>query len=61
MARRSLYRLEEDGLIVGEWGLSKNSRRARFYRLTKAGRKTLGAETKNWQRVSLAITRVLQA
>ncbi|MFY9923386.1 MAG: PadR family transcriptional regulator [Opitutaceae bacterium] len=55
----ALYRLEAEGWIKSEWGVSDNNRRARFYELTGAGRKQLKAETDSWQRVSLAINMVL--
>ncbi|HEX2855664.1 MAG TPA: PadR family transcriptional regulator [Opitutaceae bacterium] len=55
----ALYRLEEQGWITAEWGVSENNRKARFYKLTAAGRKQLGAETENWERVSAAINLVL--
>jgi len=57
----ALYRMEERGWIKSQWGLSENNRRAKFYRLTRAGRKQLDAECANWDRISRAITRVLQA
>jgi len=56
----ALYRMEERGWITSEWGLSENNRRAKFYELTKAGRKQLEAERANWERISQAITRILQ-
>lgn len=56
----ALYRLEERGWIKAEWGTSENNRRARFYELTAAGRKQLGAETANWKQVSAAINLVLK-
>ena len=56
----ALYRLEQKGWAKGSWGASENNRRARFYRLTRAGRKQLREETRNWQRISLAIDRVLE-
>jgi PadR family transcriptional regulator PadR len=56
----ALYRMEEQGWVETEWGASANNRRAKFYRLTKAGRKQLAAETSNWERLREAITRVLQ-
>ena len=56
----ALYRMEERGWITSEWGLSENNRRAKFYKLTRAGRKQLEAECANWERVSQAITRILQ-
>jgi transcriptional regulator len=57
----ALYRLEERGWIASEWGISENNRRAKFYKLTKAGRKQLEHQSVNWDRVSRALTRVLQA
>jgi transcriptional regulator len=56
----ALYRMEERGWITSEWGASENNRRAKFYKLTRAGRKQLEAECANWERVSRAITRILQ-
>lgn len=57
----ALYRLEAQGLLAGEWGVSENNRRARFYRLTAAGRKRLRAETAGWQRLVSAIAAALDA
>ena len=57
----ALHRMEEEGWISSYWGDSENNRRAKFYRLTKPGRKQLEAETKRWDRISLAIARALQA
>ena len=56
----ALYRMEERGWITSEWDVSENNRRAKFYKLTKAGRKQLEAESANWERVSQAISRILQ-
>ncbi len=56
-----LYRMEEKGWIKAEWGRSENNRRAKFYELTRAGRKQLEEETALWERVHRAITLVLQA
>ena len=56
----ALYRLEERGWISSEWGTSDNNRRARFYKLTAAGRKQLGVETENWRRLVLAVGKVMQ-
>ena len=56
----ALYRLEEQGWIDSEWGISDNNRKAKFYRLTDKGRSQLEAETENWARMSEAITRILQ-
>src|SRR5215510_8474143 len=55
----ALYRMEEQGWIEAEWGASENNRRAKYYKLTRAGRKQLAIETSNWERLSSAITRVL--
>jgi len=57
----ALHRMEDEGWISAFWGDSENNRRAKFYRLTKAGRKQLGVETKRWDRISLAITQALEA
>ncbi len=56
----ALYRMEERGWVTSEWGLSENNRRAKFYKLTRAGRKQLEAECANWERISLAVTKILQ-
>lgn len=56
----ALYRMEERGWVTSEWGVSENNRRAKFYKLTRAGRKQLDAEASNWERISKAISRVLQ-
>jgi transcriptional regulator len=56
----ALYRLEREGWIAAEWGASENNRRARYYRLTRAGRKQLEQETENWRRLAEAVARVLQ-
>ena len=56
----ALHRLELRGLLGAEWGLSENNRRAKFYRLTAAGRKYLEQETTGWERLSAAIARVMQ-
>jgi len=57
----ALHRMEEEGWISSYWGDSENNRRAKFYRLTKPGRKQLETETKRWGRISLAIAQALQA
>jgi transcriptional regulator len=57
----ALARLEEQGLIEAEWGVSDNNRKARFYSLTRAGRRQLETETAYWQRMSAAINRVVEA
>jgi PadR family transcriptional regulator len=56
----ALYRLEEKEWIKSEWGISENNRRARFYKLTPAGRKQLNIEEENWQRFALAMGKVLR-
>jgi transcriptional regulator len=56
----ALYRMEERGWIKSEWGVSENNRRAKFYKLTRAGQKQLERERANWERVSKAIARILQ-
>ena len=55
----ALQRLEARGFIEAEWGVSDNNRRARFYSLTRAGRKELGREDVEWRRIAAAIMRVL--
>lgn len=57
----ALHRLEENGWLAAVWGESENNRRAKFYRLTKSGRKQLAAETREWHRVSAAMTLALRA
>jgi PadR family transcriptional regulator, regulatory protein PadR len=56
----ALRRLESKAWVVGEWGASENNRRARFYALTSAGRKQLGAERAAWKRFSEALGLILQ-
>ena len=56
----ALYRMEERGWITSVWGVSENNRRAKFYKLTRAGRKQLDGERANWERVSQAVTRILR-
>lgn len=55
----ALQRLLQEGWVAAEWGISKNHRRARFYRLTPAGRKQLSAEHSRWERFSEAVARIL--
>jgi DNA-binding PadR family transcriptional regulator len=55
----ALYRLEDGGFVRGEWGRSENNRRARYYALTRTGRRRLASETRSWERVAGAIARVL--
>ena len=56
----ALHRMEQDGWISAEWGTTENNRRARYYRLTSAGRKQLAEEEKNWERLTLAVAQVLR-
>jgi PadR family transcriptional regulator PadR len=56
----ALHRLEKQGLIVGKWELSSTNRRARFYRLTAAGRKQLTAERSKWEQMAGAVARVMR-
>lgn len=57
----ALRRLETRGLVKADWGLSDKNRRARFYRITPAGRRELEEEHERWQRLLAAITRVMEA
>ncbi len=57
----ALYRLEQQGWIESEWGSSDNNRQAKYYKLTRAGRKQLAQETQNWERISAAIAQILRA
>lgn len=57
----ALHRMEEAGWVTSSWGESENNRRAKFYRLTRAGRRQLETETEDWQRISVAITSALKA
>lgn len=57
----ALHRMEQAGWLKSSWGESENNRRAKYYRLTKAGQRQLEAETEDWQRISLAITSALKA
>lgn len=57
----ALHRMEEAGWLSSVWGESENNRRAKFYRLTKTGERQLRAETKQWDRVALAMTNALRA
>jgi PadR family transcriptional regulator PadR len=57
----ALYRLEHEGWIAGEWGQSENKRRARYYRLTAAGRRRLEVETKKWNQFAEVIGVILNA
>ena len=55
----ALYRLELDGAIKGHWGTSENNRRAKFYEITRHGRKLVATEQETWSRLSAAVGRVL--
>src|SRR5919109_371454 len=57
----ALHRMEEAGWLTSAWGESENNRRAKYYRLTKAGQRQLKTETEDWQRISLAIAKALQS
>jgi PadR family transcriptional regulator, regulatory protein PadR len=57
----ALHRLEQQGLIAAEWGSSENKRQAKFYELTRAGRRQLEEETRNWERLAGAVARVLSS
>ncbi|HEU0176012.1 MAG TPA: PadR family transcriptional regulator [Blastocatellia bacterium] len=57
----ALLRLEQRGWIASEWGVSENNRQAKYYKLTRTGRKQLEEETDNWRRLSTAIEQILQA
>ena len=57
----ALYRLEEQGWIKSDWGVSENNRKAKFYEITKLGLKQLTRETENWERLSLAVNQILSA
>jgi PadR family transcriptional regulator len=56
----ALLRLQQQGWITAEWGTSENNRKAKFYSITRRGRKQLEAETENWKRISDVIGRVLR-
>ena len=55
----ALLKLEQEGSIVSEWGTSDNNRRAKFYRLTRAGRKQLDREARNWEQAAAIVARFL--
>jgi PadR family transcriptional regulator, regulatory protein PadR len=57
----ALHRMEEAGWLSSVWGESENNRRAKFYKLTKAGERQLGTETDHWARVALAMSNALKA
>lgn len=56
----ALYRLEIDGAIASKWGLSENNRKAKYYEITRKGRKALAAQQQTWARLSNAVQRVLE-
>ena len=56
----ALLRLHQQGWITSEWGASENNRRAKFYSITRSGRKQLANETENWERIAAVIGRVLR-
>lgn len=58
---QAVYRLEERGLLAAEWGVTENNRRARYYKLTPAGRAHLRAETKAWVKYAETVTTILTA
>jgi transcriptional regulator len=57
----AMHRMEEAGWVASQWGASTKNRKAKFYRLTAAGRKQLEAKTQDWERINLAVTRILEA
>jgi PadR family transcriptional regulator PadR len=57
----ALHRLEEAGWLASRWEASENNRRAKYYQLTKAGKRQLGQETASWNAIALAIARALEA
>ena len=56
----ALHRMEQDGWVSAEWGMSENNRRARYYRMSAKGRKQLAEEEKNWERLTQAVAQVLE-
>jgi PadR family transcriptional regulator PadR len=56
-----LHRLEQAGWLASSWGESENNRKAKFYKLTTAGRRQLAEETEQWQRISIAMASALKA
>jgi transcriptional regulator len=58
---KALHRLEAQGAVVGEWGLSEQNRKARYYRLAPAGRRRLREEARAWREHTLAVNRILRA
>jgi len=57
----ALHRMEDQGWLVSEWGESENNRRAKYYSITRAGRRRLETETERWGRIALAMMRALEA
>jgi transcriptional regulator len=57
----ALHRLEEAGWLTSQWEASENNRRAKYYTLTRAGRRQLGEETEQWNRIALAMSRALES
>ena len=57
----ALHRLEEAGWLTGDWSVSENNRRAKYYTLTRTGRRQLGEEAAQWAEIALAISRALEA
>jgi transcriptional regulator len=57
----ALYRMEQRGLIESEWGVTDNNRQAKFYKLTRKGRREMEEEAESWDRLSTAVARVLKA
>jgi transcriptional regulator len=57
----SLYRMENKGWVKAEWGVTENNRRAKYYRLTPAGRRQLAQSTATWESFAQAMTRIMQA
>ena len=57
----AVHRMEEMGWLSGSWGESENKRRAKYYRLTESGKRRLGVETEEWERIALAIANALKA
>lgn len=55
----ALYRLEEQGFLAAEWGVSQNNRKVKYYKLTLTGRRQLEREVQNWRRIAVGIERVL--
>jgi PadR family transcriptional regulator PadR len=56
----ALQRLEKDGLITSDWGMTENNRRARYYHLTAAGRRALGVELESWKRFATGVDAVIK-